>query len=292
MKSDSEFYELARTLPVAYPLLFLGERPRGTYRASSPTLKRIELRADILLEPSNPSDAWWLVECQGRRDPQAEQTLYLKAVNLVHERKLWGRVRTGIVYTKTAFARAALSPMLGPPGSGGELQPMRVVLDCMEPEELIERGPELFPLVPLSRVDRETVSARFAGWWREARSARPLGPETLRTLKNEFLLFYAARFPGDIMEEVRRRLGKSMPIEKTRLGRDLIRLGEKRGLEKGAERELIGSILDVLKVRFRSVPVRVERFVKKRRAVERLRAMHRAALKIGSLDDFMERYRE
>lgn len=293
MKMDPEFYEFARAFPDAYPLLFLGRRPRGPYRVTSPALKSSERRIDLVLEPRDPADPWWVVECQARRDARAERGLYRKAVLFADERNIWGRVRSAIVYTTAVVARASLPPVLAPGPGGGSLEPVRVILGEMDPEDLMALGPELFTLVPLARLDERTLAERIPIWLRAVRRGMRKDPRRLADMTDRFVRLCGDRFPRDIMHSIQNRLGgKMLPIKKGSLHWELRELAKKQAIEKGRregiEQGLRDSIRDVLAARLGRVPDRVVRLLGRTHGVRRLRRALRQAMEAPDMKTFVE----
>ncbi|MBI4616368.1 MAG: DUF2887 domain-containing protein [Planctomycetes bacterium] len=240
MESDKQFYEFARAHPGAFLALLCGRVPALRYRVRSFSLKAAERRLDMgfLLEERERGDCW-LVECHGYADRHVERKFFVRSVMAAQQLDLWGRVRTGIVYTTRQVALAALPPRLGPADAPVDLAPVRVVLDQIPPDDLLALSPELFPLLPLCKVTRRGLRKRLGAWWDRARTRVRVRPHRSE-LTDHFLRFYAARYPRDRMNVARGLLEEVMDFKDTRIGQDLIeigvKLGEKRGVKLGEKR--------------------------------------------------------
>ena len=238
MQTDAEVYELAIAFPTAFLLLVLGRRPEVGYRAVSRTVKRTERRIDLVLEPDDPDEIHWVFECQGYSDPQVERKLFLEAVMLANEKQLWGRLRTAMIYTRRVYAEASLPPCLGP-GMAAGLEPVRVILEEIPPEELLRLGPECFPLLPLTRVSRETLADQLPTWWEEVERSPGVDPAKAERLREQCARFLSARFPEDTLEEINKMLGVDMALEETQAGQDLIQIGVKQGVLQDKQNVLL-----------------------------------------------------
>lgn len=274
MRSDEEFHELTHRSPEAIVGLVSGRLPPVRYRARSLSLKRTRRELDVALVPEVSGYDCWHLEAVGYRDEHVERTLFEKAVLAASQHQLWGRTRTGVIYLRDEFARAALPPVLG---AGIDLAPVRIVLERLAPADLLRISPELFPLLPLCDVSRESMVQNLSRWWRS--SAHVAGDQRAREeMANLFSRFFAARYPEAILSELQEQLEAMMAFRDTRIGRDLLDLGRAEG-----HRE---DILDALKTRFGTVPRGVRRTVQQESDLERLRSWVKSAWTATDLDEF------
>ncbi|RME46236.1 MAG: hypothetical protein D6795_15670 [Deltaproteobacteria bacterium] len=179
------------------------------------------------------------------------------------------------------FTKRAFIPVARPP----QWPALKVV--CLEEigeEEILQtRNPALIAMLPLCAVPRKEVRSR-AGSWRAAIETN--APDEARTKEAIALLaaFLGHRFPRLTLQELNGWLG-GLPMEDTALGRDLIEIGRRSGLEQGLQQERI-LILSLAKRRFGRVTKRLERALARLDSPEKLLQAGEQLLDAESLSQF------
>ncbi|RME55595.1 MAG: DUF2887 domain-containing protein, partial [Deltaproteobacteria bacterium] len=183
------------------------------------------------------------------------------------------------------FTKRAFIPVARPPQWPG----LKVV--CLEEigeEEILRtRNPALIAMLPLCALPRKEVRVR-ARSWRAAIETN--APDEARAREAIALLaaFLGHRFPKLSLQELNGWLG-GVPMEDTALGRDLIEIGRRSGLEEGLQQGLQQErtlILLQAKRRFGRVTKRLERALARLDSPEKLLQAGEELLDAESLPHF------
>jgi predicted transposase YdaD len=129
---------------------------------------------------------------------------------------------------------------------------------------------------PLLAESAEALQRQAAGYFRAIKHSS-LSPVCKRTLEEVFVSWLEQRFRDKTKKEIETMLLGELPdLEETASGKDLIRIGEKRGLEEG--------ILTFLTARHGTVPAAIQEKIAKLSPAEAKRMMQFLA-KCQSLDE-------
>ena len=267
MKTDKELYRIFEVAPEwVFELAGLPSPGKSTLR--SITVKALEKRADGVIVPEALDQPITIVEFQFR----ADDTIYLRiVVEMAAVQEAYaGRVVQGIIF----FGYNNLDPQTAPW--------TRVVRSYVLPDVLREwerRQPE-HPLVavfkPLLAESEEVLQRHAAGYFRDIEQSS-LSAACKRTLEEVFVSWLWQRFRDKTKKEIEMILFGELPdLEETACGKDLIHIGEKRGLEK--------AILAFLAKRHGTVPAAVRENIAKLTTAESERLMEFLA-ECQSLDD-------
>lgn len=234
MDTDSIFHTLFRDHPERLRELTGLPLPHGC-KGSSRTLKQLEIRCDLLLEPVDPSDPCYLVEFQLYHDHSIFNRIELARQLLwkhFNPRKDCRRrdFRPREVETVVLFgSRTEL------PSSHGRFPLTRTLFIDELLAALETRHPDspllaaLAPLrSPLSELEKEA-----AGHYSLIKSAE-LQREDREVLSEIFLNLLLQRFKSKSREEIRQMIAELTPLHETRAGKELLEEGIERGIERGA----------------------------------------------------------
>jgi len=262
------FHELFRTRPEWLRELTGLPLPHGC-RGSSPTLKQLEVRCDLLIEPADPDDP--------------EQIRYLFEFQLYHDHSVFHRIE---------LARQILLRQLNPRdecrrrdyrphaavsvvvfGSHNELPSscenhpqVRVLFLDELLADLRRRDPDSplgAALAPLGESLQELENGA-AAHYDTLREAVDLDTTSREVLEEVFINLLMQRFKTRTWAEIRTMITELTPLEETRAGQDLIEKGIERGIEQGIEQGIErgrakGELAMVLRLLERKFPAAVPR---------------------------------
>ena len=251
MKTDTFFHTIFRQDP-ALLLELVDVRVDDDYTFESLEVKHAAKRIDGVLQPRHGDGPNIFVEFQGYKDAAIYWRLY-REVSTWYEQNP-GNTRPPILIV--LFLDRSLDP--GPPVALRPENLIRAYLpECLSRLRARARGATSSPLVVLEPLvlPKEEALAEHTGRWRKALDDLNLS-EKDRTFWMEQLEYAVVqRFPFLTLEEVRAML-QLTPLEETVAGKQLIaigenkglHIGEKRGLQKGLKQglqqgELIGQIM-------------------------------------------------
>ena len=236
LDTDHLFHELFRDRPEWLRELTGLPLPHGC-TGSSRTLKQLEIRCDLLLEPVDPGAPCYLVEFQLYHDHSifnrielARQLLWkhLNPRNDCRRRDFRPReVETVVLFG----SRSEL------PSSHGRFPLTRTLfidellaaLETRQPD-----SPLLAALAPL-RSPLLELEKEAAGHYSLIKSAA-LQREDREVLSEIFLNLLLQRFKTKNREEIRQMIAELTPLHETRAGKELLEEGIERGIEQGIER--------------------------------------------------------
>ena len=256
MKTDKELYRIFEVAPEwVFELAGLPSPGKSTLR--SVTVKALERRADGVIVPEAPDQPLTIVEFQF----QADDTIYRRTVveMAAVQDAFPGRVVQGVIF----FGYNSLDPQTAPW--------TQVVRSYVLPDILQkwERKQPKHPLVvvfkPLLAESEETLQRQAAAYFRAIKQSS-LSPACKRTLEEVFVSWLEQRFKDKTKKEIETMLLGELPdLEETASGKDLIRIGEKRGLEEG--------LLAFLAARHGTVPAAIQEEIAKLTPAEAKRMM-------------------
>lgn len=166
MARDAEIYEFAKHFPEGFFTL-LGLEPAGPYTVESLAVKSQSRELDLVCVPAQEGDPRRYVEYQDWRDPEIERSFLLKIVNHCAETGERERVEAIMVYTLCEYRDCVLSADVGATGAPLiRFEPRRIVLEDIDPDEVLRRGGEALAALPL--VGREKVEKPQAREWANA----------------------------------------------------------------------------------------------------------------------------
>ncbi|MDF1814784.1 MAG: DUF2887 domain-containing protein [Verrucomicrobiales bacterium] len=242
MDTDHIFYELFREHPDWLRELTGLPLPAGC-KGSSQILKQLEIRCDLLLEPSDPGDPFYIIEFQLYHDHSIFNRIELA------RHLLWRHLNRKEDCRRKDFQPREVETVIIF-GSNTELPhtasryPTTRNLFIDELLEALEsRSPEspllaaLSPLNdPLSDLEKEAASH-----YNRIQQAAQLKKEDREILHEIFLNLLLQRFKNKSLKEVRAMIAELTPLKETRAGKELfeegIEEGKEKGIEEGAEKE-------------------------------------------------------
>ena len=146
----------------------------------------------------------------------------------------------GIIF----FGEAKLDPQTPPWASY-----VRSVVLLDELRRLAERDPD-HPLVavfqPLLAKHASALEQTAGGYFRRLKRSK-LKKGVKEALEEVFMSWLGQRLPSRTKQEIEKMIIGELPeLSETRMGKDLIEIGEKKGLEKGLEQGLVRAVMIVL----------------------------------------------
>jgi len=245
--TDRLFHELFRTRPEWLRELTGLPLPYGC-RGSSPTLKQLEVRCDLLIEPDDPDEP--------------EQIRYLFEFQLYHDHSVFHRIELARQILLRQLnprdecrrrdyrPRAAVSVVLF--GSRNELPSscenhpqVRVLFLDELLADLRRRDPDSplgAALAPLGESIEE-LEKGATEHYDTLRKAVDLDTESREVLEEVFVNLLMQRFKTRTWAEIRTMITELTPLEETRAGQDLIEKGIERGRARG-ELDLVVRLLE------------------------------------------------
>lgn len=241
MKTDKQLFKIFEAVPEW--VFELADLPSpGTSKLRSFSAKALERVADGVIVPDAPDRPLTVIEFQFQKD----ETIYTRAVVEMAAVQEAHRMRDvqGIVF----FGYNNLDPRTSPW--------TRVVQAYVLPDllEALERERPEHPLVavfkPLLAESEESLQREAAQYYRAIKGSE-LPPASKTTLLEVFVSWLEQRLKHKGKQEIEAMLLGQLPdLEDTQSGKDLIHIGEERGLQQ--------AILVFLKARHGSVPAAVE----------------------------------
>lgn len=248
MDTDHIFHELFRDHPEWLRELTGLPLPAGC-RGSARTLKQLEIRCDLLLEPEDPADFCYLVEFQLYHDHSifnrielARQVLW-KHLNPRKDCRRRDYVPREIETVVLFGSRTELP-------SSHTRHPLTRVLFLDELlESLKQRHPDsplVAALAPLSEPLAE-LEKNAAGHYQFIRGYGLLSREDREVLGEIFLLLLLQRFKTKNREEIRKMIAELTPLHETRAGKELLEEGLERGRQEGLQKGLAKGMADLIR---------------------------------------------
>ncbi len=250
MKTDKELYRVFAAVP-DWLFLLTGLPSPGKCSLRSFTVKALERDADGVVVPKDPMQPLTVVEFQFRKD----ETIYTRTVvemAAVQEASQMRAVQ-GIIF----FQNNGLDPRTQPWKHVVRSFVLRDVLEALESEQ-----PD-HPLVAVSKpllvAADGTLEAEAVRHYRTIKSS-DLESRAKTALLDVFVSWLQQRFKSKRKQEIEAMLAvdELPPLEETESGKDLIRIGEKRGKERGEKRGIEKAILVFLRAKFKTVPRAVQ----------------------------------
>jgi len=237
LDTDHIFHELFRDHPEWLRELTELPLPVGC-RGSSHTLKQLELRCDLLLEPVNPDDPCYLVEFQLYHDHSifnrielARQLLWKHLNPKPYCRRRDFRPRE--IETVILFGSRSELP------SSHERYPLTRILFI---DELLEAlagkhpdSPLVAALAPL-RSSLSELEKTAEGLYDRISFCADLPPGDREVLGEIFQNLLLQRFQSKTREEILQMIAELTPLHKTHAGKELLEEGIEKGIEQGASK--------------------------------------------------------
>ncbi len=253
MRTDKQLFKIFAAVP-EWLFELAGLPSPGASRLESFTVKALERVADGLVVPKAPDQPLTVVEFQFQSDDRIylRMVVEMVAVQEAHP----GRSVQGVIF----FGYNGLDP---------RTEPWRRVVHSCVLEEALEswaRSRPLHPLVatfkPLLAENDEVLEHEAADCYRAIKYSE-LSASCKRALEEVFLNWLGQRLKYKDRKEIEAMLLGELPdLEETQLGKDLIRIGEQRGLqtglEQGLEKGLEKAIRAFVAARFGAVPAAIE----------------------------------
>lgn len=232
--TDHIFHELFRTHPEWLRELTGLPLPRGC-RGSSLSLKQLEIRCDLLLEPADPADPCYLVEFQLYHDHSIFNRIELARQLLWKQLNARKDCRRRDYVPREVETVVLFGSSTELPSSRGR-HPLTRVLFIDELLEALEKrspgSPLVAALAPLHDSLPE-LEKDAAGHYDRIQHDSTLPREDREVLGEIFLLLLLQRFKTKTREEIRKMIAELTPLHETRAGRELLEEGIEKGIEKG-----------------------------------------------------------
>ena len=245
MRTDKQLLRIFEAVPDwIFQLAGLPSPGRSTLR--SITIKELERSADAVVVPDVPDQPLTVVEFQFQKDERVytRTVMEMAAIQELHAML----TVHGLIF----FGYNNLDPQTVPWN--------RVVRSFLLPELLtaLERERSEHPLIavfkPLLDPDEQSVEREAIDHYRAIKYG-DLPASCKATLLEVFVSWLEQRLTHKGKEEIETMLlGELPPLEETQSGKDLIRIGEQRGLQEGWEQ----AILAFLAARHGDVPADLE----------------------------------
>lgn len=258
MNTDKIFQEYFQIVPHAiFELLQIV--PPCAYRFESPVVKSSERRMDGFLEPEIAGKPYYFVEIQGYEDP----LIYWRGLHHVtryHEtrhdldRKNWKLI---VLFLDHAYDPGA--DTLGPLAVGADSWLItKVLTDLLR--TYTGNSPWLHVLRPLVAEDVNEIRQYAASWASAIENVPNLRKRQRSNLIDLLIKFVMQRFVNLPYKEIETML-KLTPLEETRAGKELIKIGLDQGREEGREEGLRAGVQAVLTIRFQPATARMEQII-------------------------------
>jgi predicted transposase YdaD len=228
--TDHIFYELFREHPDWLRELTGLPLPQGC-KGSSQILKQLEIRCDLLLEPSDPNDPFYIVEFQLYHDHSIFNRIELA------RQVLWKHLNRKVDCRKRDFQPREVETVIIF-GSKTELPhtatryPMTRNLFIDELLEALEaKSPDSPLLAALSPLNDplSVLEMEASRHYDLIQKASHLNKEDREVLHEIFLNLLLQRFKTKSLEEIRVMIAELTPIKETRVGKELFEEGIERG---------------------------------------------------------------
>jgi len=240
MHTDKQLYRLFQTEPAwLFELTRLPSPGPSVFR--SVAVKALARTADGVIEPQEPTQPLTVVEFQF----EADDTIYARLAGTMAALQIEHGMRP--VQGLIIFRYPALDPQTEPWTRSVQPLQLRELVDNLEAEQ--PNHPLVAVFRPVLLTNPETLEREAVQYYRQIRQSEL--PEPLKqTLVEVFLSWLEQRLPHLGREELQAMfVGELTPLEETKLGKELIGIGEARGrLEM-----LRANLLDLLRQRFSTV---------------------------------------
>lgn len=236
MDTDRIFHELFRDHPEWLRELTGLPLPSGC-RGSSRILKQLEIRCDLLLEPSDPDDPRYLVEFQLYHDHSIFNRIELA------RQLLWKHLNSRADCRRRDFRPREIEAVIlfgartELPSSSGRYPQVRILFidEMLESlRQVCPGSPLVAALAPLNEPSAE-LEKDAAAIYHRLRANVDLPSEDREVLTEIFLNLLLQRFKSKSREEIRKMIAELTPLHETRAGRELLEEGIEKGIEKGIE---------------------------------------------------------
>ena len=240
MKTDKQVLKIFEACPEWLFELSKTESPGAcTFRPF--TVKALTHEGDGLAVPKNPKKPLTVVEFQFQRDPMIYPRIVTEMAAVQKSYDL--REVQGFLF----FSAAGLDPQTRPWNQVVRAYVLRDLLDDLE-----RRNPS-HPLVavfkPLLELDEATLEKRAIRYYGTIKKSN-LKPEIRDSLLDVFVSWLEQRLTHKKKREIEIMLIGELPsLEETQSGKDLIRIGEKRGEARGKKLGLDDAILVFLEAK-------------------------------------------
>jgi len=268
MKTDKELYRIFEAAP-EWVFELAGLPSPGKSTLQSVTIKALERRADAVIVPESLDQPLTIVEFQF----QADDTIYLRTVveMATVQEAFPGRVVQGVIF----FGYNNIDPRTAP---WTQVVKSHVLPEVLSEWELKQpKHPLVAVFKPLLAESDEVLGREAAEYFREIKYGS-LSPDCKRALEEVFVSWLEQRFKDKTKKEIEMMLLGELPdLEETASGKDLIQIGEKRGLEK--------AILAILVARHGSVPAAIQDRISELTPAEAERLVQFLVAQSHSLDE-------
>jgi len=285
--SDEAFWQLMNVSGNSLLKLFgFSDEQAEQYQFRAIELKEKTVKPDIEGFPILASDEGRIfLEFQGYSDPFIRHRLmanvFLGCANESYEEF----VMAGIVYTDEKYKEDAksLNSFLGKEHCVMEDCLNEIVLTNYTEEKLEAIDPKLIILAPFTlptKTDKPTVLAKGREWQTQVKQL--FSPEKQRDALNILGLFILNRFRKVNAKEVMAMLG--FDLMDSQAGKDIYDMGLQKGVNNVKE-----MLIDALEVRFENIPDNIIEPINGINDLERLKNLHREAIRCPDLDSFKTR---
>jgi predicted transposase YdaD len=221
METDKQLYRIFAARP-AWVFELAALPPVGKCTMQSLTVKTLERRSDGVIVPESPKSPLWVIEFQFGENPQIYTRIVQKMAAVQEEFKM--RTVQGVIF----FGEHRLDPRTEPWTSF-----VRSIVLPDELRRLAKKNPA-HPLVaafqPLLADSEAELEHKAAGLFRTIQKSK-MKSGIKEALEDVFLSWLMQRLPNRTRQEIESMLIGELPeLVETRAGRDLIEIGEQRGM--------------------------------------------------------------
>lgn len=255
MKTDKQLYRLFQTQPAwLFELTHLPAPGPSAFR--SVAVKGLTRTADGVVEPQDPTQPLTVVEFQFDEDV----TIYARLVGSMAALQIEHHMRAvqGIIL----FRYPSLDPRTEPWTRSVHTFQLRDLLETLEAEH--PEHPLVAVFKPVLLSNPETLEREAVQYYRRLKQSALPEPQK-QALVEIFLSWVEQRLPHLRRKELTAMfVGELTPLEETALGKELIEIGEARGVARGEARGQLEThrsiLLNLLRQRFPALsPAVVER---------------------------------
>lgn len=245
MDTDHIFHELFRNHPEWLRELTDLPLPEGC-RGSSPTLKQLEIRCDLLLEPEDASDPCYLVEFQLYHDHSIFNRIELARQILWKHLNPREECRRRDYCPRQIEAVVIFGSRKELPSSHEHYPQMHLLFMDELLDSLRRKSPDsplVATLAPLTETPPELENSAAEHYSLIKRSPI-LSREDREDLEEIFQLLLLQQFTTKSREEIRKMITELTPLHEIQAVKELLEEGIERGIERGIEK----GVADLIRV--------------------------------------------
>ena len=240
MKTDKQFYKLFSELPDYFFDLTEIHHP-AQYKFRSETIKEFSRSMDGLMKPDNPNAPHIVVEFQMQKDNDIYYRIVMEmaAVGIKNQQHTY--------YGIIIFADKKVDPRSEPWSSlfGMNNSALQVFYLDELLKSLKERNPEhplLVVFQPYLQKDKTKLKKEAGHYYNQIQESN-LTAAMKEKLSEIFISWLLIRFRDKKYQEILKMMTLTTPLEETVAYKELVAIGEKKGLIEGEKKGLIKGLI-------------------------------------------------